>query len=40
LPIRVDRDLAWSRAVDPSALTWEGFLRRTDWRGEALSFGR
>jgi uncharacterized protein YbjT (DUF2867 family) len=37
---RVDRDLAWSRAVDPSALTWEGFLRRTDWRGEAVSFGR
>lgn len=29
------RDLAWSRTVDPTSLTWEGFLRRTNWRGEA-----
>jgi hypothetical protein len=34
------RDLAWSRKIDPSALTWEGFLRRTGWRGQTLSSGR
>jgi uncharacterized protein YbjT (DUF2867 family) len=33
------RDLAWSRKIDPTSLTWEGFLRRTSWRGETLSFG-
>ncbi|NUP14450.1 MAG: NmrA/HSCARG family protein [Polyangiaceae bacterium] len=33
------RDLEWSRKVDPVALTWEGFLRKTNWRGEAMSFG-
>jgi hypothetical protein len=33
------RDLAWSRKIDPSALTWEGFLRSTGWQGETLSFG-
>ncbi|WP_291043040.1 NmrA/HSCARG family protein [Herbiconiux sp.] len=37
---REDRDLAWSRAVDPSSLTWEGFLRTTGWRGEPVTFGR
>jgi uncharacterized protein YbjT (DUF2867 family) len=31
------RDLEWSRTVDPNALTWEGFLRRTHWRGEPIS---
>lgn len=36
---RGDRDLQWSRRVDPSADTWEGFLRRTGWRGERRSFG-
>ena len=29
-----DRDLAWSRRNDPTALTWEHFLRRSGWRGE------
>lgn len=33
------RDLAWSRTIDPSALTWEGFLRSTSWQGQATSFG-
>ncbi|WP_315584161.1 NmrA/HSCARG family protein [Actinomyces viscosus] len=30
---RADRDLRWSRSVDPNALTWEQFLRTTGWRG-------
>ncbi|WP_322102281.1 NmrA/HSCARG family protein [Paraburkholderia sp. J41] len=34
-----ERDLAWSRQNDPSALTWEGFLRRNGWRGERAGFG-
>ncbi|AMP04180.1 MULTISPECIES: NmrA/HSCARG family protein [Burkholderiales] len=34
-----DRDLAWSRRNDPTALTWEDFLRRSGWRGEHMSFG-
>ncbi len=34
-----ERDLAWSRQNDPNALTWEGFLRRSGWRGERRSFG-
>lgn len=33
-----ERDLAWSRRNDPNALTWEGFLRRSGWRGERTSF--
>lgn len=36
---RRDRDLAWSRRIDPSAATWEQFLRRTSWQGEARRFG-
>jgi len=31
------RDLEWSRKIDPQALTWEGFLRKTNWRGEPMS---
>jgi len=34
-----ERDLAWSRRNDPAALTWEGFLRRSGWRGEPVGFG-
>ncbi|MCG6498553.1 NmrA/HSCARG family protein [Kitasatospora sp. A2-31] len=37
---RHDRDTEWSRRIDPDALSWEQFLRRTDWRGERVSFGR
>jgi uncharacterized protein YbjT (DUF2867 family) len=34
-----DRDLMWSRKIDPQALTWEQFVRRSNWRGEPLTFG-
>ncbi|MDM0078654.1 NmrA/HSCARG family protein [Variovorax sp. J2P1-59] len=34
-----ERDVAWSRQVDPSALTWKEFLQRNAWEGELLSFG-
>jgi uncharacterized protein YbjT (DUF2867 family) len=27
------RDLTWSRKIDPTSLTWEGFLRKTNWLG-------
>lgn len=33
------RDLLWSRKIDPQALTWEQFLRRSRWQGERLTFG-
>jgi uncharacterized protein YbjT (DUF2867 family) len=33
------RDLTWSRKVDPASLTWEGFLRRTEWDGGPMGFG-
>lgn len=36
---RDDRDMQWSRTVDSGALTWEKFLRATDWRGDRVSFG-
>ncbi len=28
-----DRDLLWSRQIDPNALSWEQFLRVTGWKG-------
>ncbi|MBZ0138225.1 MAG: NmrA/HSCARG family protein [Pseudorhodoplanes sp.] len=34
-----ERDLQWSRRLDPNALNWEQFLRATGWRGEKHSFG-
>jgi hypothetical protein len=34
-----DRDLEWSRRINPKSDTWEQFLRRTGWRGEKHSFG-
>jgi len=34
-----DRDIAWSRQVDPQALTWEQFLIRHKWRGAQTTFG-
>jgi hypothetical protein len=37
---RDDRDTAWSRNIDPASLTWEKFLRKTDWHGEPVTFGR
>lgn len=33
-----DRDLRWSRSIDPDALSWEQFLRATGWRGGRISF--
>lgn len=35
---RADRDLHWSRRVNPGTLTWERFLRTTDWRATPVSF--
>jgi len=36
---RKDRDLLWSRRVNPETLTWEKFLRSTGWQGQGKSFG-
>lgn len=36
---RRDRDLLWSRRINPKSLTWEQFLRATGWRGQGRSFG-
>jgi hypothetical protein len=36
---RKDRDLLWSRKINPETLTWEQFLRSTGWQGEGKSFG-
>lgn len=33
-----DRDLEWSRKMNPGTLTWEQFLQSTGWRGEKLTF--
>ncbi len=34
-----DRDLEWSRRMNPASLNWERFLVATQWRGEKRSFG-
>ena len=34
-----ERGLTWSRKIDPHALTWEQFLKRSNWQGELLTFG-
>ena len=36
---RPERDLGWSRRINPAALTWEQFLRASGWRGEAVQYG-
>jgi uncharacterized protein YbjT (DUF2867 family) len=36
---RKDRDLLWSRRVNPASITWEQFLRTTEWQGQGRSFG-
>jgi hypothetical protein len=36
---RPERDVLWSRRIDPNSDTWEQFLRRTGWRGERQSLG-
>jgi uncharacterized protein YbjT (DUF2867 family) len=35
---RKDRDLLWSRQINPDTLSWEQFLRTTGWKGEKLSY--
>jgi uncharacterized protein YbjT (DUF2867 family) len=35
---RKDRDLLWSRQINPNILSWEQFLRTTGWKGEKLSY--
>ncbi|AHG19018.1 NmrA family protein [Chania multitudinisentens RB-25] len=37
---RKDRDLLWSRQINPASLTWEQFLQTTGWQGQSLSFAR
>lgn len=34
-----ERDMEWSRKIDPNALTWEQFLQRSEWQGEQISYG-
>jgi hypothetical protein len=36
---RNDRDLLWSRRINPHSLSWEQFLRTTGWQGQRQSFG-
>lgn len=33
-----ERDLLWSRQVNQNSLTWEAFLRSTNWQGQKLSY--
>ncbi len=33
-----ERDLLWSRKINPQTLTWEQFLRNTGWQGEKMSY--
>jgi hypothetical protein len=35
---RNDRDLLWSRKIEPESLSWEKFLRTTNWQGQTKSF--
>ncbi|MGF9567836.1 NmrA/HSCARG family protein [Neorhizobium sp. BT27B] len=34
-----EHDLEWSRRLDPNTLSWEQFLKSTDWRGDKKQFG-
>lgn len=34
-----ERDMEWSRKVDPAALTWQQFLERSRWNGNLMSYG-
>jgi NmrA-like family len=36
---RNDRDLLWSRRINPDSVSWEQFLRTTRWQGQRQSFG-
>ncbi|KQM69350.1 NmrA family protein [Pedobacter sp. Leaf216] len=33
-----DKDLSWSRKINPGTLNWEQFLRTTGWQGEKISY--
>jgi uncharacterized protein YbjT (DUF2867 family) len=33
-----DRDLLWSRQINPNSLNWEQFLRTTGWKGQKLLY--
>ncbi|MFP3597910.1 NmrA family NAD(P)-binding protein [Chryseobacterium sp. SIMBA_029] len=33
-----DRDLSWSRRINPDNLTWEQFLLSSGWKGEKLTY--
>ncbi|PVZ82623.1 NmrA family protein [Serratia sp. S1B] len=33
-----NRDLQWSREINPATLTWENFLINSGWQGDELSF--
>jgi hypothetical protein len=33
-----ERDLLWSRQINPDSLSWEQFLRTTGWQGQKLSY--
>lgn len=35
---RKDRDLLWSRQINPNSLSWEQFLCTTGWQGQKLSY--
>ncbi|MBV8251420.1 MAG: NmrA/HSCARG family protein [Chitinophaga sp.] len=35
---RKDRDLLWSRQINPDTLNWAQFLRTTGWAGQRLSY--
>lgn len=35
---RNDRDLLWSRQLNPDSLNWEQFLRTTGWQGQKLTY--
>ncbi|NIG55792.1 NmrA/HSCARG family protein [Chitinophaga sp. Cy-1792] len=35
---QADRDLSWSRKINPAILNWEQFLIHTAWQGEKLSY--
>ncbi|WP_261333782.1 NmrA family NAD(P)-binding protein [Rhizobium leguminosarum] len=34
-----EHDLEWSRLLNPETLSWEQFLKSSDWRGDRKQFG-
>jgi uncharacterized protein YbjT (DUF2867 family) len=35
---REDRDLQWSRKINPDSLSWEQFLLNTGWQGQKITY--